>query len=101
MVKISNSKESATEIKKLESYTWSGATTEVWNLGILLYTMLHIQLPFKDYKEIMGVKIDSKISKDISLLGYDLICKLLEKDYKKRISFEEIFGHPWLKDYCG
>ena len=86
------------EIQRLENYTWDGSESEVWNLGIILFTMLHIELPFKDYKEIIGLDVRTRIASNVSVLAYDLICKLLDKDRKKRVTFEEVFQHPWLRE---
>jgi len=84
------------EIEKLSSYRWRGDTCESWSLGIMLYTMLHIKLPFDSCKEICERDIRTVIKDDTSILAYDLMTKLLEKNPRRRLSFEKILEHPWL-----
>ena len=86
------------EIDKLSSYRWRGDTCEAWSLGIMLYTMLHIRLPFNNCKEICERDIRTVIKDDTSILAYDLMTKLLEKNPRRRLTFEKILEHPWLQE---
>ena len=84
------------------------ASVDWWEFGILLYEMKYGQTPFK------GINIDNTMDKIIHLDLYfnsdieisrelkDLIKKLLNKDYKKRLGFKhgsiEIKNHNFFKD---
>ena len=74
---------------------------DLWSLGIILYQLYFKETPFKGkteialYKEIETIgnkKLKTTGDKDLD----DLINKLLEKNPKKRISWEEYFNHPFL-----
>lgn len=84
------------------------ASVDWWEYGILLYEMKYGHTPFK------GINIDNTIDKIIHLNLYfdpdipiskelkDLIKKLLNKDYKKRLGYKhgslEIKSHNFFKD---
>lgn len=78
-------------------------TIDIWSLGILLYEMIHGYCPFNsndnNKNNIILNKIineNFEIKKDISNECKDLIQKMLEKDYKKRITIEEILNHQFM-----
>ena len=90
----------APEIIKNEGYE---KTIDIWSLGILLYEMIHGYCPFNsndnNKNNIILNKIineNFEIKKDISNECKDLIQKMLEKDYKKRITIEEILNHQFM-----
>lgn len=89
---------SSLEIEKLSSYKWLGSTCEAWNLGIILYTMLHIKLPFNNHREICQLDIRNKLGDHLSLECKNLIKKLLIKNYADRIKFDDIFNDSWLEE---
>ena len=82
---------------------------DMWAVGVILYIMLTGVHPF----DVQGVSTDSEIEKrikqdprppmDESLVGHlsesakDLICKLMEKDPKKRLTAYQMLNHPWVR----
>ncbi|MFC1770550.1 serine/threonine-protein kinase [Candidatus Margulisiibacteriota bacterium] len=91
----------------------AGKTADFWGLGIITYMMLtgcHLfDDKYKDHNKIIdkiknfkNLKVPKKLKKKKYKLIVDLMSKLLEPDYKKRIGYKngiaEIFKHPFLKD---
>ena len=90
----------APEIINNEGYEKS---IDIWSLGILLYEMIHGYCPFNSNNNNKNNSIlnkiineNFKIKKDISNECKDLIYKMLEKDYKKRINIEQILNHQFM-----
>ena len=90
----------APEIINNEGYEKS---IDIWSLGILLYEMIHGYCPFNSNNNNKNNSIlnkiineNFKIKKDISNECKDLIYKMLEKDYKKRINIEQIINHQFM-----
>lgn len=89
----------APEILKGESL--SNPSADYWSLGVIMYEMLCGIPPFNDdsvdkiFDNILNHRIEwpnvSDTDEDsISTAAYDLICKLLEPDYTKRIGHNSI-----------
>jgi serine/threonine protein kinase len=83
-----------------------GYFADIWALGISLYCMVYLKLPFFDHsmvglinaiesKEHLHYPKQREISKDLK----DIIDRMLEKDPKKRITLKEIKAHPFLKKF--
>ncbi|MCQ2815806.1 MAG: serine/threonine-protein kinase [archaeon] len=82
-----------------------GRSTDIWTMGIFLYELLYGATPFRDnntnnlYKKIIFNSIDFSFDNiEISENAKDLIGKMLEKNYKKRIGLQEIKKHPFFSD---
>ena len=79
--------------------------TDMWSVGILLYTLLVGKLPFLCrnidgiLNEISSCQLDYISSNYISLsvAAKDLISKLLERNMNTRITAEGAIGHIWIQ----
>ena len=65
-------------------------TSDIWSIGIILFQMIHDDLPFKGYKEdeIINHSLCSRPLKN-------LIKRMLTKNPFKRIKVEECLNHEW------
>ncbi|EKX50264.1 hypothetical protein GUITHDRAFT_104079 [Guillardia theta CCMP2712] len=79
---------------------YSGRAADIWAAGVTLYTFLHGRSPFicanplQIYKMIREEPIgfSSHLSPDCR----DLLRRLLDKDFRRRIKMKEIREHPWI-----
>lgn len=80
---------------------YDGRKADIWSLGVMLYSMVHGALPFPeddiqklfDKIQRCSYVLDSSLSPELQ----DLLRNLLQPDPQKRLSFREIFKHPFLK----
>lgn len=76
----------------------------MWATGVILYAMLHGELPFKganNYEVIEAIKegrfkVNKKITKELSEECLDVISKCLDKNPQTRLTMEELLHHPWI-----
>ena len=89
----------APELLKADVYN---SKVDMWSLGVTFYYMLFGNYPYlgaenKMLKLINKNKLDlSKNGIDISYRCKDLLTKMLNKDPKKRIDWQDIYQHPLL-----
>jgi 5'-AMP-activated protein kinase catalytic alpha subunit len=80
---------------------YGGAHIDIWSCGITLYAMMCGYLPFEDpnndklYKKILDCKIE--FPSHIGELSKSMITRLLTVNPLKRITFDQIHKHPFLK----
>ena len=92
----------APEILKREKYNYK---CDLWSLGVIIYRLKFIKSPFSGQSETALINFINKFNyNSIKKTGNkeldDLIQKLLEKDYEKRLSWDEYFDHPFFELYA-
>ena len=83
------------------SQNYSGELSDIWNAGLVLYSMVCGYLPFHDDNEDINIKhiisgfyqIPSFVSENCA----EVIKKCLEVDPSKRVCFNELIKLKWIK----
>jgi len=90
----------APEIMKYKKYD---TKADLWSLGVIFYQMLTGKTPYtaKSHVELMNniETQDVVFPKNIKIseLARDLLSRLLKKTSTDRMTWNELFNHPWLK----
>ncbi|KAI0666420.1 kinase-like domain-containing protein, partial [Trametes maxima] len=96
----------APEMCRGDAYSYE---VDIWAFGMVVYEMLHGKRPFglrgpreqvldSEYRDEIWVRVCvDPVSVDVELgdEARDLLVKILEKDGRKRPSWEQIRDHPW------
>nr|CAC79947.1 protein kinase [Nyctotherus ovalis] len=91
----------APEIVREEKFTKAG---DIWSLGVLLHILLTGFVPlggrtFEEIKEEIraysGLVFEFERWQGVSSEAKDLVRKMLESDYERRITAAEALKHPW------
>uniref|UniRef100_A0A0R3RGK2 Protein kinase domain-containing protein n=1 Tax=Elaeophora elaphi TaxID=1147741 RepID=A0A0R3RGK2_9BILA len=79
----------------LRGNKYRGPELEMWSLGILLYTLVFFENPFRSLQEAMSAEIDLpwKVSKGL----LQIITWLLHRDPQLRATIQDISNHYWVK----
>ena len=90
------------EILKREKYNYK---CDLWSIGVIIYRLKFVKSPFSGQSETALINnINNFNNKSLKKTGNekldDLIIKLLEKDYEKRLSWDEYFDHPFFELYA-
>ncbi|URD94127.1 CDPK-related protein kinase [Musa troglodytarum] len=81
---------------------------DIWSIGVITYILLCGSRPFWARTE-SGIfhavlradpNFDDSPWPDVSSESKDFVKRLLNKDYRKRISAAQALTHPWLRDKC-
>ncbi len=82
----------------------SGFKADIWGMGVILYAILYGQFPWNKVERKEYIRVNNQHPKLqfpqgdglVSDEAKSLIKSMLEINFEKRASFEDILGHPWL-----
>jgi len=85
---------------------YSHGSCDLWSLGVIVFILLSGHMPFtgKDDSHLVRAirsgkyRLDQKRWHHISADAKDFVQRLLIVDTAKRLTTEQAFAHPWLKD---
>ena len=76
---------------------------DLWSAGVVLFAMLYGTVPFKaasmDELHSLILRGAYLLKDDISQEARDMLRGLLEINPHKRLTYDQIYNHPWLADY--
>ena len=86
------------EILKGEKYNYK---CDLWSIGIIIYRLIYGELPYLGVNDMALInrieELGNKMIKIDNEILNDLVKKLLEKEPKKRINWDEYFNHPFFE----
>ncbi|VDO37970.1 unnamed protein product, partial [Onchocerca flexuosa] len=79
----------------LKGNKYRGPELEMWSLGILLYTLVFFENPFRSLQEAMHAEIE--LPWEVSEGLFQVIAWLLQRDPQLRATIRNISNHYWVK----
>lgn len=85
----------------LEGIPYDPRISDIWSLGVILYTMVYAVMPFDDSKprKMICLQKQQKIpfpnSKHVTVEFTDLISHLLQPNISQRFHVDEVLKHSW------
>uniref|UniRef100_A0A8C7Z7X4 Serine/threonine-protein kinase n=1 Tax=Oryzias sinensis TaxID=183150 RepID=A0A8C7Z7X4_9TELE len=80
--------------ERLTQGCYKALPSEVWSLGILLYDMVHGDIPFQNDRELLLGEL--RFEKDLSEDCVALIKWCLSRTPEERPMLKDILAHPWM-----
>jgi len=73
--------------------------SEVWSLGVILFTLLFGEFPFSEFErnqEFKGITVVFPSGVRVTSAVQDLLLKMLSVNTEERIELEDVLKHPWM-----
>lgn len=84
------------EFLNREPVTSEGLT--VWQLGIVIFVLLHLSVPFRNEREIVTQDIKLKMDRSLSYQCRNLIAMSLRKSPSQRLTLQAVGDHRWISN---
>ncbi|OZC09299.1 kinase domain protein, partial [Onchocerca flexuosa] len=85
----------STLLTLINLFRYRGPELEMWSLGILLYTLVFFENPFRSLQEAMHAEIE--LPWEVSEGLFQVIAWLLQRDPQLRATIRNISNHYWVK----
>jgi serine/threonine protein kinase len=86
----------------ISNQKYDGKLSDIWSLGVVLYTMASGALPWKETNQAQLVKqiceAEYTLPRHFSPSLKDLVSKLLKVEPSERLPIAEVAKHPWLQE---
>ena len=90
----------------ITSKQYSGYKSDIYSLGVVLYTLLYAEFPFVSSVRVDAIKkkanqpaisFDKLLGKNVGKDAKDLITNMLRANPKERISMQQVFKHSYIR----
>jgi len=76
---------------------YSGPEVDIWSIGVVLYSMLTAEFPFKTVTDILAGRFADP--PHVSRECVDLLRGLLTVDRRTRVTLDNVLRHPWMNKF--